>query len=202
MVGDHEYYNHSRHWGEASRVSPKEALAFVERHGIVLAAARGPVPSLAEAIGGGPIRGSWWGHPKGHEIFAATEAIQDCDDVLVCKLIDGKVTYIHRRLWPALVKLAGRFRKGPLARVWNEHTERGSHRTRRLEFPDWVPPEVAAEAAALSEAQAEEILGPLLRYGRSSAEGERAKAAFRAAPRARARAGKGRGPAARGRGKA
>ncbi len=41
-------------------VSPKEGLAFVKRHGVVLHAARGPVPSLAEAIAGGPIRGSWW----------------------------------------------------------------------------------------------------------------------------------------------
>jgi hypothetical protein len=147
-------------------VSPQEALAFVERHGVVLEAARGPVPSLAETIGGGPIRGSWWGHPKGHEIFAATQAITDCDDVLVCKLIDGKVTYVHRRLWPALVKLADRFVKGPLARVWNEHTPSGSHRMRRREFPEWVPPEVMAEAAALSEADAEKILALLLRYGR------------------------------------
>lgn len=147
-------------------MSPQEALAFVERHGVVLEAARGPVPSLAEAIGGGPIRGSWWGHPKGHEIFAATEAIVASDDVLVCKLIDGKVTYVHRRLWPALVKLAGRFRKGPLARVWNEHTPSGSHRMRRREFPEWVPDEVAAEASALSEAKAEEMIAVLLRFGR------------------------------------
>jgi len=54
-------------------VSPAEALAFVERHGVVLQAARGPVPSLAEAVAGGRIRGSWWGHPKGHEIFRVAD---------------------------------------------------------------------------------------------------------------------------------
>ena len=42
-------------------MNQKEALAFVERHGIVLQAARGPLPNLAEAIVRGPIRGSWWG---------------------------------------------------------------------------------------------------------------------------------------------
>jgi len=31
-------------------MSPREAIAFVERHGVVLQAARGPVPSLAEAV--------------------------------------------------------------------------------------------------------------------------------------------------------
>ena len=98
-------------------MSPKQGLAFVKRHGVVLQAARGPVPSLAEAIAGGPIRGSWWGHPKGHEIFRVAEAVSASPDVLVCKLVDGKVTYVHRRLWPALVRLAARFQKGQLAKT-------------------------------------------------------------------------------------
>ena len=34
-------------------MNQKEPLAFVERHGIVLQAARGPLPNLAEAIAGG-----------------------------------------------------------------------------------------------------------------------------------------------------
>ena len=113
-------------------MSPGEGLAFVKRHGVVLQAARGPVPSLAEAIAGGPIRGSWWSHPKGSEIFRVAEAIRESPEVLICKLVDGKVTYIHRRLWPALVKLASRFRKEQLARVWDEHTARGAHRSRRI----------------------------------------------------------------------
>ncbi|MFI4945383.1 MAG: hypothetical protein ACHP85_19090, partial [Burkholderiales bacterium] len=82
-------------------MSPKQALAFVKKHGVVLQAARGPVPSLAEAVAGEPFRGSWWGHPKGQAIFRAAEAVADSPDVLVCKLIDGKVTFVHRRLWPA-----------------------------------------------------------------------------------------------------
>ena len=143
-----------------------EALAFVRDHGIVLQAARGPVPSLAEAIAGGPIRGSWWGHPKGHEIFRAAEAVVDSGEVLVCKLIAGKVTYVHRRLWPALVKLAPRFGKGPLARVWNEHTRSGAHRSRREAFPNWVPREVARRAEALSVSEAEAMLRPVLAFAR------------------------------------
>jgi hypothetical protein len=139
-------------------VSPKEAVAFVERHGIVLQAARGPAPSLAEAIAGGPIRGSWWGHPKGREIFRAAQAVCDSPDVLVCRLIDGKVTYVHRRVWPALVKLAPRFRKAQLAKVWDEHIASGAHRSRRMPFPAWVPIEVMRQASALSASEAEHIL--------------------------------------------
>jgi hypothetical protein len=143
-------------------VSPKEAAAFVEHHGVVLQAARGPVPSLAEAIAGGPIPGSWWGHPKGREIFRAANAISDSPHVLVCRLVGGKVTYVHRRLWPALVKLESRFGRERLAKVWNEHTASGAHRSRREPFPDWVPPEVSREAAAMSVSEAEAILSPWL----------------------------------------
>ena len=142
-------------------MSPRAAVAFVKRHGVVLQAARGPVPSLAEAIAGGPIRGSWWGHPKGQSIFHATQAVCRSPDVLVCKLIDDKVTYVHRRCWPALVKLAPRFRKAQLARAWDEHSESGAHVSKRIAFPGWVPREVVTEAEALSVAEAEELLSAL-----------------------------------------
>ncbi len=139
-------------------MTDKQALAFVKRHGIVLQAARGPVPSLAEAIAGGPIRGSWWGHPKGREIFRAAGVICSSPDVLVCKLVAGKITYIHRRVWPALVKLASRFQKEQLARVWDEHTVSGAHRSRQQPFPSWVPAEVRERGRKLSVVEAEEIL--------------------------------------------
>jgi hypothetical protein len=148
-------------------MSPREGLAFVKRHGVVLQAARGPVPSLAEAVVGGPIRGSWWGHPKGHEIFRLAESISESDDVLVCKLVEGKVTYVHRRLWPALVKLASRFEKGRLAKIWNEHTRTGAHRSRSLAFPEWVPGEVLREAGRLSMTKAEQILAPWMALGQA-----------------------------------
>lgn len=151
-------------------MSPRQGLAFVKRHGVVLQAARGPVPSLAEAIAGGPIRGSWWGHPKGHEIFEVAGAVCASDEVLVCKLVEGKVTYVHRRLWPALVKLASRFRKEQLAKVWNEHTRTGSHRSRMIAFPEWVPGEVLREAEKLSIADAEQILSPWLALGSKRAQ--------------------------------
>jgi hypothetical protein len=154
-------------------VNPKEGLAFVKRHGVVLQAARGPVPSLAEAIAGGRIRGSWWGHPKGREIFRLAEAIRESQEVLVCKLVDGKVTYIHRRLWPALVKLAPRFQKGRLAKVWNEHTPSGAHRSRSVAFPAWVPGDVMREAERLSVAEAEAILPPCLTPSLKRSPGER-----------------------------
>ena len=143
-------------------MNPKEALAFVERHGVVLQAARGPLPSLAAAVAGERIRGSWWGDPKGREIYSAAEAVCESPDVLVCKLVEGKITYVHRRLWPALVKLASRFPRAQLAKVWEEHTPSGAHRSRRLAFPNWVPADVARKAKKLSLSEAEAMLSPLL----------------------------------------
>src|SRR3990172_13285839 len=84
-----------------SGMTPKEALAFVKTNGVVLESGRGSVPSLAEAVACGPIRGSWWAHPKGNDIFLCSRAVRQSPDVLVCRLVGGKVTYVHRRLWPA-----------------------------------------------------------------------------------------------------
>jgi hypothetical protein len=63
------------------------------------------LPSLIAAITGGPIAGSWWSHPRGKDIFAIATELEDSPDVLVGKLVDGKVTFVHRRLWPALYRV-------------------------------------------------------------------------------------------------
>jgi len=140
-------------------MNPRQALAFVRRHGVVLEAAAGPVPSLAETIAGAPIRGSWWAHPRGREIFALTRAVRGSDEVLVCRLVEGKVTYVHRRLWAPLVRAAHCFPRERLALVREVHTSSGRHVARETAFPTWVPPELAAAAAELTEEQARIELG-------------------------------------------
>jgi hypothetical protein len=132
-------------------MTSRQALAFIRQHGVVLEAAVGPVPSLAEAIAGTPVRGNWWSHPKSREIFAVTRAIRDSDQVLVCRLIKGKVTLVHRRLWPALVRAAGRLPAERLTQVRELHTKSGRHVTQEVPFPDWVPSSVRAAARRLSE---------------------------------------------------
>jgi len=149
-------------------MTTKQALAFIARNGVVLQSAQGPVPSLADAIAGERIVGSWWSHARGQEIFRVTEDVADSPDVLVCRLVDGKITYVHRRLWPALVRLQSRFPRSRLARVWNEHTATGAHRARRLAFPNWVPAGVARAAAALSASAAEAALPSKLAARRGS----------------------------------
>src|SRR5687768_236250 len=110
-----------------AELAPGRALAFVEKHGVVLESGSGPVPSLAQTIAGAPIRGSWWAHPKRGQIFVATRAVRDSADVLVCRLIGGKITCVHRRLWPVLVRLAHLIDHRRLGAIREEHSASGAH---------------------------------------------------------------------------
>jgi hypothetical protein len=136
-----------------------DPIRFVEQHGVVLEGARGPRPNLADAVAGERIHGSWWGHKKGRAIFLATRTVRDCDQVLVCRLVGGKITYVHHRLWPAIVRLANSLDKKTLVALKEEHTLSGAHRVRTIPFPRWVPPEVRQAAKNISEEQAHLQLG-------------------------------------------
>jgi hypothetical protein len=140
----------------------KEALDFVKRHGAVLESAKGTIPSLAQAIAGEPIRGSWWGHPKGNQIYMLLNDVSDSPDVVRCRLVDGKITLVHRRLWPALVKMASAFDSDRLSAVREEHTATGAHRMTTVKFPDWVSDDIHAAAKSISVAEAEEQLSSLM----------------------------------------
>ena len=137
----------------------QQAINFVRANGIVLESACGPVPSLAATIAGEPIRGSWWKHPKSRQIFRCTRAARESKDLLVCRLLGGKVTYVHRRLWPALVKLHDRYDPKGLDAIREVHTSTGKHKIETLPFPTWVPAEVFEKAAKLSAGKAAEMLG-------------------------------------------
>jgi hypothetical protein len=56
-------------------------------------------------VTGQPVRGSWWSHPLGYEIFSVNEQLDHHPDVLLTKLVSGKVTFVHRKLWSALFKI-------------------------------------------------------------------------------------------------
>jgi hypothetical protein len=139
-------------------MTPKEALGFVRANGITLESGHGPVPSLAQAIAGEAIRGSWWAHPKGPVIFVCSRAIRKSKDVLVCRLVGGKVTYVHKRLWPALVRLARPLGARRLDAIREVHTTGGRHEVEVVAFPKWVPGEVRRAADNLTKEQATEML--------------------------------------------
>ena len=77
------------------------------------------------------LRGSWWSHPRSHEIFRAIEALPE-DQVIATKLVAGKVTFVHRKLWPDLLAVATGERE------YEVHTESGRHEKRHEQWEVWA----------------------------------------------------------------
>jgi hypothetical protein len=59
------------------------------------------LPCATTLIVGEPIRGSWWGHPENKLIYDTLGQLED--ETARVKLLNEKVTLVHRRLWPELV---------------------------------------------------------------------------------------------------
>jgi len=125
----------------------------------VLVSAKGPAARLTELVAGEPIRGSWWAHPKSQQIFAVLQAISQSRDVLTCRLINGKLTLVHRRLWPALVRAADLFSAYQLAQVRQQHTLSGHHTNSEVPYPTWVPHDVLEAGRRLDALEARAALG-------------------------------------------
>jgi hypothetical protein len=96
-------------------------FAKLKEHGLLLQTDAN-LPNVCALVAGAPVRGSWWAHPRSHEIFRVNCELAAHPDVLVTKLISGKITYLHRALWPAFVAI-GRARK-----PWQiEHLSHDAH---------------------------------------------------------------------------
>lgn len=143
--------------------APVDVMAVLVEHGVLLESARGPIENVAELVAGAPIKGSWWGHPASHDIFAVINELADSPHVVRTRLVKGKITLVHRRVWPALVRVSDRFPADRLAAIDEEHTASGAHRKIETPFPEWVPAEVLEAASALTEEQALATLPECLR---------------------------------------
>jgi hypothetical protein len=94
------------------------------------------------------------GSPSSHAIFDVLNVLADSPDVVRTRLVNGNVTLIHRRLWPALARLADRLPVERLAAIHEEHTASGAHRKSEQPFPDWIPEDAVLAARDLSEEDA------------------------------------------------
>jgi hypothetical protein len=59
-------------------------------------------PNVTALLAGETVRGSWWAHPKAHEMYRVASELRADPDVLAIKLVSGKITFIHRPLWMAV----------------------------------------------------------------------------------------------------
>ena len=73
----------------------------LEEYGLLLLQDK-TLPSVVGIITEERVAGSWWLHPRSQEIFRRLGELEAAGDVVATKLISGKVTFVHRRLWPAL----------------------------------------------------------------------------------------------------
>jgi hypothetical protein len=88
---------------------PDDPFTALKKYGLLLL--NDPaLPNLCRLVAGERVRGSWWAHSRAREIFRVYDALEDDLDVLIMKLVLGKVTYIHRTFWPQIVAV-GRARE-------------------------------------------------------------------------------------------
>ncbi|MER9056730.1 hypothetical protein [Mesorhizobium sp. M0910] len=84
----------------------KDAKKYLESQGLIpLSPAEGLV-SLVDLILGPGVTGNWWSHHRANDAYNAYSALANDPDVIVIKLIDYKVTLIHRSLWACVFKIA------------------------------------------------------------------------------------------------
>ena len=144
----------------------RRAMDFLRYHGVVLESAKGLEPSVAEFVAGEPLKGSWWGHDRGSEIFEVTRKMRGSAAVLVCSLAGGKITFIHRSLWPFFARAARYFPKNALDQIEERHTSSGVHKRVEVPFPEWLPVEIIEAKKAIRMGQARQKIGQWLeRYG-------------------------------------
>ncbi len=83
----------------------RRIMDSIEKHGLLLMQdAR--LLSVVGLVTAEKLKGSWWSHPRSHEIFACLQALAEDERVLSTKLVGGKVTFVHERLWPSLLVVA------------------------------------------------------------------------------------------------
>jgi hypothetical protein len=128
-----------------------DALRLLRQRRVLTLVPIGDLPSVVGEVCGGRVRGSWWAHPKGRIVYAVSSALEDSPDVLAAKLVQGKVTFVHRALWPALVRFATDRRRragllpalGATARRLLAEVERRGE----VRFAGRAPPDPSARAA-------------------------------------------------------
>jgi hypothetical protein len=82
------------------------------------------LPSIVSILTGEDLDHSWWSHPQSRLLFRVMSELADHPDVLVCKLLFRKDTFVHRRLFPALLCAAQAEGGSPLGSAARELLKR------------------------------------------------------------------------------
>ncbi|MEK6775129.1 MAG: hypothetical protein AABY64_14405 [Bdellovibrionota bacterium] len=74
-------------------------------------------PNIISKIIGDKISGSWWGHPLANPIYNGLVWLEHNRNVLIVKLLDGKVTYVHESLFSDFYSVVSKTRDWQLAKL-------------------------------------------------------------------------------------
>jgi hypothetical protein len=80
---------------------PAEACLALLREQALLLQQHKVLPNVVALVAGESLTSSWWKQARAHDILRCLVQLTEDPNVLLTKLICGKVTFVHRRLWPA-----------------------------------------------------------------------------------------------------
>ena len=113
------------------------------------------LPSVCSLIAGQALKTSWWSHPMAQAIFKVNGKLEDHPDVLVTKLISGKVTFVHRKLWAHILVIGSareswqmKHLSAEAGKLLKTLDKRGCLRSDKM---DWPKSAATKPAAAVSE---------------------------------------------------
>jgi hypothetical protein len=132
------------------------------------------LPSVVGIITGESLSKSWWSHPRAQMIFDCLQSIEET--AIAVNLIAGKVTFVHRRLWPAIVAVGSsrqRWQRGAktikekrerlIAYAEEVHTPAGKHEMRLQPWSEFARNRgvvtISVEAARMEIEAATVLLG-------------------------------------------
>jgi len=94
-------------------------LGELRRNGLLLES-DSAFPNVVSLVVGERLEGSWWGHRDGHLIFSVMKRLRSCPEILLAKLISGKITLIYKALWPELLAVGSARDRWQIANLSND----------------------------------------------------------------------------------
>ncbi|WP_163999987.1 RNA methyltransferase [Pyxidicoccus caerfyrddinensis] len=83
-----------------------DAVELVHTHHVITEVPTHGPASLVEKVLGGRPSGSWREHSKGRLAYRLGRMLRASPDVLAVRLVEGKVAFVDRTLWPSVYRVA------------------------------------------------------------------------------------------------
>ncbi|MFD2640809.1 hypothetical protein [Pseudomonas japonica] len=146
--------------------SQNKIRQFVFREKVVMESARTKLPSVVDFITGGNFKGGWWALPNSSAIYNTLTKLRDSPQILVCKLVRGKVTYVSHDILPYLICLSAELPADALARITEVHSGNGRHTLNTESLSSWASQVTMEHARSISRESAIDEIAKLAPHHR------------------------------------